>query len=218
MLQISCNEDGEADHHCSVTSMSDRWPSSYPFPKPGSAEGRRLSAALVILDSLAAVVCLAIIGYTLVNQRPISGASALLVIAIPLLAVGQIWAIVVVRARQSAADRESRKAWTLRFFAGHTPRPIVIGVYILGFCGWLAGMLAIIHIFPAPPGVLRTPSTPCPYPYNDHGTVLCLTKSVSQKTAADLQRFTTGVLMGFFSTHILASCGDLYDNRGQRQT
>ena len=184
----------------------------------------RIDRLLVVPTGLAALIAFGLIIIDLTTQRPVAGLDLLLVPGIPLLAIGQVWLIVVQQARLpkqtgSWRTRAQASASTLggqleRFFGG-LPRPMRTGVFAAFFIGWLAGVTAFPSISNGGP----SPATPtCPWPLSDHGVTTCVSHATYLHAEAGLQRFAAGILMGFFVVHFGVELSEVRRRSGGTDT
>ena len=169
---------------------------------------------------LASVICLAIALTALAGQRPLDGASGLLVPGVPLLAAGQVLAILVLRSRAPRRSDGRQTATGSRFagagmravmFQGLT-RPAVIVFLVSATACWLLAMTALPWIFQGGPG---GSTASCPYVLDDHGVVRCVSQATYLRAGAATQRFACGILGGFFAVHAVVAAS-LLAVRGSR--
>lgn len=158
----------------------------------------------------------------LVRDEPLEGASILLLPAIPILAVGQLWTIASMNARMPrrtggwrdrtrASHAMSRNPRT--FFFGDLPSRFARPLLLLAFLGWLSAMTA----FPAltngrPAGA----GDGCQYRLNSHGWYTCVSRRRYEHAGAAEQRLGSGVMLAFFALHAGAALGGLHRRRQTR--
>jgi hypothetical protein len=163
---------------------------------------RRFLRALAIGAGTAAAICVVVVAATLIRQRPVPGLTVLLILAIPLLIVGQLSAIVSIVARQGSWGRGVRR-WRpfvdpRRFFFGDLRGDVATGLVLLAFGGWLAAMTA----FPAlARGGPDGGDAACPYRLTQHAASTCVSRAEYGRAGAAEQRLAAGVLLFFFSVH-----------------
>jgi hypothetical protein len=194
--------------------------SAEPWPI-SSGTSLRVDKVLVVLSGLAASTALVLVAIDLTMQRPVNGLALLLVPGIPILAVGQVWVIVVQNARlpkRSRTWRERLRAsasapgdqWE-RLFGG-LPKTLRIGVIAGFFAGWLAAMTAFPSI---PDGGPAAPTPTCPWPLSNHGVITkCVSHIAYLQAGADVQRIAAGVLAGFFVFHFGAALSEVLRRSG----
>ena len=171
---------------------------------------------------LAAVVAAVIVVVTVVGGRPLPGVDLLLIPGIPLLGAGQVWAILVGRARMANANGGWRAKMSTQmkaqgnprtFFFPWLPKQAAYGLPAAFFLGggWLAAMTA----FPALSQGSPTGGTPgCPWALEDHGTVNCVSHVTYERAGAAGERFAAGIIMGFFIVHCGAAASEIVRRRG----
>lgn len=167
----------------------------------------RIDKLLAALAGFAALVAVVVIATDLLTDQPVSGLDLLLVPAVPLLAAGQVWAIIVVNARgprirgtwrtRMATASASRRGQLVRFFGG-LPEGARVGLVVLFVLAWLSAITAFPAISNGGP-VASTPN--CPWPLSNHGDLTCVTHDAYLHAGASLQRFAAGILAGFFLMH-----------------
>jgi hypothetical protein len=144
----------------------------------------------------------------------------LLIPGIPLLVVGQLWAILVMKARMPSVSGgwRTRMSTQMRgqinprtFFFPGLPKQAAYGVLDVFFLGWPAAMTAFPSLSQGSP----TTGTPgCPWPLEDHGTVTCVSHATYQRAGAASERFAAGVIMGFFVIHFGVATSEMVRRRG----
>jgi hypothetical protein len=172
---------------------------------------------LVVLDACAVLICAVIILHALLYQRPLTGLTFLLALGIPLLAFGQVWAIVVVNARQPRRLWNRRQfrsnAWRgprLNGFFGGLPRQGQVAVVAGFLLAWLAAMTAVLTVLDGTPAA---PKPGCPWALTSHGRVTCVTHSAYLQASVSVQRFTVGILCGFFVFHFGMALSETWRRR-----
>jgi hypothetical protein len=194
----SPNEDG---------SIANAW----ILTSPASLKVERL---LLPCDSVAVFVTASIVIHALVWNRPLSWATPLLIVAVPLLALGQVWMVLALTARR---PRRVRNGLIRRFdqlglsgekaiaFGGLTKREKTLS-YGAFFAGWLAAITAFPSISNGSPA---TPNSGCPWPLVNHGIQTCVSHSAYLASGVGLQRFAVGILLAFFSAHAASNLSEI---------
>jgi len=190
--------------------VSSAVPPSSPIDRvdTGAPWARRLSTAIAVGAGVAATITIAVLLYTVVVGR-VPGVPFLLAPGIPMLAVGQVWCIVILFRR--AADRrrtsEQTSRWSrgsirLRDLRGGLSRPLaalfVVGYYAAAIVAGLSMWGIVSSIDTGSP--TDDPSS-CEYSSNNHGEYRCLTKAQHDRQEVSHQRFVGGILGGFFVAH-----------------
>ena len=137
----------------------------------------------------------------LIRDRPIPGAAWFLLPAIPILVLGQVWAITS-SIRDSRAATKSQgwlsrmtRAATPPWFKG-LPRPLGGAVVALAAVGVLSAVGAIPGISGGNPE--RGPAS-CPYRLDNHGVITCVNHARYVRAQVASERFFTGVFTGFYA-------------------
>jgi hypothetical protein len=188
-----------------------RWEPTRPADAFGWPGGRRSARILAVADVIAIAVALALIAATVVLGRPLGGIQLLLAPGILLLIVGQVCAIVVMRARRP--PRTSR--WLLR---GARPRSsgrgnlssyygpvdgriswLVGALCVIGFLSFITGIFFTFHGSPAGAG------GGCAYRLSAHGVYTCVSRSTYELAGAALQRMVAGIFLFFYAMHCYAA-------------
>ena len=174
-----------------------------------SQQSLYIDRAIAYLAGLAALVALTIALFDIVAGRPVDGIAVLLLVGIPLLALGQVWAILIMRVRGRVGPRgrlTGRQRYSRRLVFEGLPSPIDKGVIALFFVGWLLAMTAVSSLTNGNPAA-GTPS--CPWPLDDHGSVTCVSHAAYLSAGAGVQRFAAGILMAFFVFHAAIAFSEL---------
>lgn len=172
-----------------------------------SPRSRQLSKLVVIADAAGVIVGVLLVIATLVRGRPADGAGYLVVPAVPLIAVGQILAIVILYGslRPQPSRRGSRQ--TMKDMLRKLPPALRIALPTLAVSAWAVGLLSM-----AMTGLAGGPGTPrpgCPYPIENHGSVTCVSAQKYFSIGADVQRFATCAFLFFFCFHLIVILGNL---------
>jgi hypothetical protein len=179
----------------------------------------RISRAVSVIAGCGLVVALALGLAALMRDRPVA-ATWLLILAVPAVALGQLWGLLVLSARRPL---DARRTWF-----GISVRSTGRGVgsrefFFDGLPSWqgrallvLAG-LAVVSAMTAFPGLIRggpTSGTPgCPYPLNNHGAYTCVSRGAYEHAGADSQRFGCGILAAFFTIQLGIASAELARRR-----
>ena len=176
-----------------------------------SSAARRLGTCRAFATGIGALGAATIGLLALARDMPLNGAAFLLVPAIPVLAVGQLWMIGHMQARippvpggwrMRARGRRRMGLNPIRFFFGDLSKRIAVPLLVVAFLGWLSAMTAfgsISHGGPAGAG------NGCAYQLDSHGDSTCVTKVEYERAGAGEQRFASGILLAFFSLHLGAA-------------
>jgi hypothetical protein len=175
---------------------------------PFSLVSLLIAKALVVLDGIAVTVAFVILMADLIGEQPLTGLGFVLIPAIPLLAVGQIWMIVTMNSRRTPrpkgllGKRISRSIYRPRdngatFFGGLSRRGgnVVMAGFVLA---WLLAMTAVPWITNGNPAS-GTPR--CPWQLDNRDVFTCVSHHTYLSAGASEQRFLTGILMGFYVAH-----------------
>jgi hypothetical protein len=171
-----------------------------------------LSRLIIALAGVGAVTSTLIALAALVLQRPTPRIGFLSVLAVPLVAVGQVWAIAVMQDRTPPrAFQRGAMPWNpKRFFFGELGGRISAVLLATAAAGWLLAVTAF-------PGLSRGgpdgSQLGCAYTLMDHGSITCVSLQAYQHAGAAEQRFTAGILMGFFCLHIGAAASAALSRR-----
>ena len=149
----------------------------------------------------------------LLRGKPIHGVGISLVVAIPVLAVGQVWMIAQINSRVSRprgswrAQLRAQRAMSARaFFFNTLPMRIAGPLLALAFLGWLSAMFAFSALSQGGPD---SPAPGCPYRLSNHGSFTCVSKARYDNAGAGEQRFASGILLAFFALHTGGALGGL---------
>lgn len=180
--------------------------------------GKALTVGRLVagLASLGATVALAIGLTALIRGEPTRGIGVLLVFAVPVVFVGQIWLIVLGRARMP-----SGRGWRgrSRMFGVRDARALFFGslswatagpLLVLAFLGWLSAMTAFPSIANGGP---TSPSSSCRYRLDSHGATSCVSREIYEHAGAGEQRFAAGILLAFFALHAGGALGGLAERK-----
>jgi hypothetical protein len=188
-----------------------RWEQTRPGDVAGFPGGRRAARSLAVADAAAIAVALTLIAATLILGRPIGGVALLLGPGILLLVLGQVSAIVVMRARRpprtgrrSSPDVGRRRSISqdLSSRFGPLDRRVTgaVGVLcVIGFLSFITGIFFTFHGGPAGPG------GGCAYRLQGHGIYTCVSKTAYDLAGAAQQRMVAGIFLFFYAMHFYAA-------------
>ena len=195
--------------------MASDWRAWFATSPGAETVGRVVACAAALCATGAFLVSVAL----LIRDRPLDGAPALLVLAIPTIAVGQLWAIGLINSRMPPRAGNWRDRVRAnrgmsrnpqRFFFGDLPSKFGRPLLALAFLGWLSAMTAfpaLVHGGPADPG------GGCAFRLSNHGSYTCVSQHAYEHAGAGEQRFVSGILLGFFAIQTGAAIGGLYGRR-----
>jgi hypothetical protein len=155
----------------------------------------------------------------LVRDKPLDDAPALLIVAIPMIAIGQLWSIAVINTRMPRPtggwrDRIRTSKLMSRnprtFFFGNLPSRFGRPLLALAFLGWLSAVTAFPSLAKGGPA---DAGDGCAYRLSNHGSYSCVSQQTYQHAGAGEQRFASGILLGFFALHTGAALGGLSGRR-----
>jgi hypothetical protein len=186
----------------------------------GSKGALRISRAICVVACCGLIVSMGLVVFDLIYWRQLSGATILLIPAIPAIAAGQIWGLMVLGARRPQNVRKTR--WSYRvsarpdettareFFFDGLPRLPSYALLALAALGWLAAMTAWPLLINGGPA---SGTAGCPYRLNNHGVYSCVSRRTFNHAGAASQRFASGILAGFFAIHLGMSAAELARRR-----
>jgi hypothetical protein len=186
----------------------------------GSEGALRISRAICVIAGCGLVVSMALVVFDLVYRRQLSGATILLVPAVPAIAAGQIWGLMVLGVRRPQNVRKTR--WSYRvsappgettareFFFDGLPKIPSYALLAVAAIGWLAAMTAWPGLVNGGPA---SPTAGCPYRLNDHGVYSCVSRRTFDHAGAASQRFASGIVSGFFAIQLGMSAAELARRR-----
>jgi hypothetical protein len=156
-------------------------------------------------------VALALIAASLLRGRPTGGTGVLLFPGILLLAAGQVWAILVIKARQPPGSGRRTRAEArqyrsvsqdLRAYFGPLDRRVtrtVAALCVIGFLSFITAIFSTWNGGPAGPG------GGCAYRVSSHGVYTCVSKTAYDLAGAGQQRIGLGIFLFFFAVHLYAA-------------
>ena len=185
-----------------------------------SPAARRMAASLAVADVVAITVALAVIATSLIRGRPTTDAGVLLAPGIPLLAAGQVWAIIVMDARRSRRtgrlgfkspdrsrflpdnDRGRSISRDLSSFFGPVDRRVTRIIAVLFVIGVLSFFSAIFFTWNGSPA---GPGGGCAYRLMSHAVYTCVSKTAYNLSGAGIQRIAAGIFLSFYAMHLYAA-------------
>ena len=188
-----------------------RWEPTRPADASGWPGGRRGARTVAVADGVAIAVALALIAATLVLGRPLGGVSLLLGPGVLLLIVGQLYAIVVIRARRPPRtgrrfprdpNRGRSISGDLSSYFGPLDRRVtrvVAALCVIGFLSFITGIFFTFHGSPAGSG------GGCAYRLSAHSIDTCVSKTAYELAGAALQRMVAGIFLFFYAMHFYAA-------------
>lgn len=173
---------------------------------PGT--GLAISIAVGVAAAFAAAVAVA----ALIREQPVPHAALLLIPGVPLVAVGQLWMIAIIRSRMSP---RAGRSWSRRppFPSSWNPRKVVFGslgtrtsavLFLAALGGWLLAMTAFPTLVNGGPD---GHSATCAYVLANHGSRTCVSRGAYQRAGAAEQRVAAGILLAFYCLHCGAALG-----------
>jgi hypothetical protein len=186
-----------------------------------SRAAHRVSAVIAALAGCGLLATVSVIIAVTVRGRPIPGLAAALFAGVPLLIVGQVWMIALIKARQPPRAQTRRARWRagfdeqvravrspLRFFFGGLDLRVGLVLVGLFFAGWLVAATAFPGLRNGGPA---GSGGGCRYRLNQHGSYTCVSKGTYESAVAAEQRLAAGVLLGFFSAHTGVALGRIWE-------
>jgi hypothetical protein len=177
----------------------------------GFPGGRRGARILAVADAVSIAIAVTLVVASLIVARPIGGVALLLGPGILLLIVGQVAAIVVMRARRpsrtgrrssSGLGRRRSISGDLRSSFGPLDRRVTraVGVLsVIGFLSFITGIIFTFHGGPAGSG------GGCAYRLQAHGIYTCVSETTYDLAGAALQRMVAGIFLFFYAMHFYAA-------------
>jgi hypothetical protein len=172
----------------------------------------RLAAVARVVLSAGVIVAATVLITSLAINRRIPAAIVLLILGIPVLAAGQLWAILTLGGpgltRTSRRQRRSISPIPHSVFAFFQRVPVVVTAFLIA--GMILGWITVMSSFgPLGGGQPIRGGPNCPYGLNDHGSVTCVSKSTFDQAVVAGQRAAAGVFLGLFSFQCLATWSDV---------
>jgi hypothetical protein len=156
---------------------------------------------------VAAAIAAVIVAVTLVADRPVPDAGPLLIPGIPLLVVGQLWAIAIISARRPRSARGFRERLAAQWRGQLSSRTVFFpdlpapAAHAIGAIFVLAGIAAFTAISSLGQGGPSAALPRCPWPLDSHGVITCVTHAAYLRAGAASERGFAGVLLAFFVIH-----------------
>jgi hypothetical protein len=171
-----------------------------PSGKPYVPRPRRSAQWIAAITGVCAAVDLVVVLVLAISERPIGGLRFALFPAVPVLVVGQVWTIIVLRRRASAFfPRRPPFGESTRWFFSPLPRRAIVSLLALFVAGWLCAASAFPFLVSGAPQATGNPA--CPYSADNHGSVTCVSKTAYLRAEAAEERLAAGVLLVFFTMH-----------------
>lgn len=187
----------------------------------GSGWAAHLTKLVAVAAGVAAAITALTILYTLIVGK-VPGAQLLMLPAVPLLIVGQLWCIAVLNGRIAERRRATgnRSRWPgggLRLAdlrGGLSVRAAVLFL-MLFYTTVLAGAVpAVLGLTSGvSDGTLTNDPANCEHSSNNHGIYRCLTESEFTRKSILEQRLAAGVMCGFFVAHCGLATGEVLRQR-----
>ena len=166
-------------------------------PPPFVPRRSRLAPWIMAITGVAAAVALVVVLASAISRRPIAGLQFALVPAVPVLIVGQLWTIVVMRRlRREYSGRRVFPGGTIWLSFSPLPRRTALALFVVFAAGWLSGITASSVLTKGVPSA--TGNLACPYMFDNNGSVTCVSKATYLLAEAAQQRLAAGVMLGFF--------------------
>lgn len=170
----------------------------------------RLAAWVRTLTGVGALVATGVLAVATARHRPVPGAAFLLLPGIPLLAAGQIWAILTLggpnlrprgRRRPPLPSLDSVVAFFER---------VPAAVSLVLFAAMIFASVSVSNSFgPLGGGQPSRGRGDCPYELNSHGAISCVSRATYEQAVTSEQRAGAGTFAGLLAFQCLASWSDL---------
>lgn len=173
---------------------------------------RSIGLVIAVAAGFSGLIAAAVAVAALVRARPAPEVAFLLIPAIPLVVVGQVWAILSIRRSKPprSPNRWGRRpvatsSWNpRRFLFGSLDTRVSAALLVTAFLGWLLAMTAFPTLAGGQPG---GHTATCAYVLSNHGSNMCVSRSAYLRAGAAEQRFASGILLAFFAVHCGAALG-----------
>ena len=162
-----------------------------------SEGAHRLGIVLAVATALGALGATIVAVMVLRRDKPLDGLGILLLLAIPTVAVGQLWMLGQIETRSGSL------ANPMRLFFGDLSRTIAVPLLAMAVLG------VILAVMAAGPLLGNGNRSECPYELVKDGTRICVTKSEYERTTTHGQRFASGGLLALFSLQFGAALSGL---------
>jgi hypothetical protein len=164
----------------------------------------------------AAAVAAAVVLANLVRGK-VPGLTLLLVLAVPTLVAGQLWAVAIILGRKNWAEGGPPKRWfrsteqdPRRFFFEGLPLRRANALLAIAFLSWLAAITAFPSLISGGPAA---PTPRCRYRLVSHGDYTCVSRSTYISARDAEQRLVAGILCGFFVVQFGVAAAELRRRR-----
>ena len=186
-----------------------------------SSTALHVDRALAWIEGIAGAIAALVIIASFVAARPLSGIQSLLLPAIPLLLIGQLWIIGILNARfphprgnwwsrwkgQVRAQMNSRK-----LLFGALPGWASYGLLTAAVICWLAAMTSFLSLSQGGPiGGMAG----CRWPLQNHGDVTCVSEQTYEDARRAEERLVAGILMFFFVFHAGVAANEVMRRRSE---
>jgi hypothetical protein len=184
-----------------------------------SSDSLRVGRLVAVLTTIAAVLALFVVLLTLITDRPVHWAHWLLWPGIPILVLGQLWAMALLIPRERGARDPLSRWWSPRYVSAEDsrrlifvglPRALARALATLFVLLWLTAGVTFFSLLSGGPG---RPSARCPYRLVDHGDFTCVSHHTYVHVGAAENRFVAAVLGGFFVLQSGVAAGEVLRRR-----
>ena len=191
----------------------------HPLAFSRSPRAVTCSQAITAAAAACALGALLISAIDALRDKPLPDVGILLVVAVPTVAIGQIWMIALIGNRRMGQRTGGWRSRRPSASVSYDPRKFLFGdlplragtAFLVLF---LAGFLSAMSAFAASGGSEPVGSSAgCPYRLNNGGTVTCVSRDTYDHVRASIQRFPAGILLGFFSLDAGVALGGLLYRR-----
>jgi hypothetical protein len=171
----------------------------------------RLAPWIMAITGVAAAAALVVVLDSAISARPLPGLQFALVPAVPVLIVGQLWTIVVMRRLRREYSRPRFPGGTIWLLFSPLPGRAALTLFVVFVAGWLSGLTAPSDLTNGVPSPTDNPS--CPYMIDNQGSVTCISKATYLLAEAAQQRLVAGVMLVFFAFHFGAAWSQVLRDR-----
>jgi hypothetical protein len=127
------------------------------------------------ITGVAAAAALVVVLASAISKRPIPGLQFALVPAVPVLIVGQLWTIVVMRRLRREYSRPRFPGGTIWLLFSPLPGRTALGLFVVFAAGWLSSATAPSVLMKGVPSATGNPA--CPYMFDNNGSVTCISRA-----------------------------------------
>ncbi len=147
-----------------------------------------VNGSIMVMNGVVAAAAFVVAAVLVVSERPISGLRVALFAALPVLVIGMLWSMVVLRRRAGGfwSTRPPFGDATAWFFSP-LPRRAIVCITGLFVAGWLCAATAL-------PWLIGSPA--CPHAAGNHGSAACVSKVTDPVGETAQQRGPVGVILG----------------------